>query len=58
MNPKKCCVAILAASLVMSLPAWADDTFYVNPGDGADANAGTMEKPFKTLPAAADRVND
>jgi predicted dinucleotide-binding enzyme len=34
------------------------ETFYVNPETGADTNAGTKEKPFKTLPAAADRVND
>ena len=36
----------------------ADDTFYVNPEKGSNANPGTMEKPFKTLPAAADRVNE
>ena len=42
-------MAILAASLLMSRPVCADDTFYVNPEKGADANPGTKDKPFKTL---------
>jgi len=39
-------------------PIWGDDTFYVNPATGSDANSGTKDKPFRTLPAAADRVNE
>ena len=54
MNPKISCVAILAVSLLMSRPVWADDTFYVNPEKGADANPGTKDKPFKTVLSDAD----
>lgn len=56
---KSICTALLLAVALAAPGRAADgDTFYVNPETGADANPGTKEKPFKTLPAAADRVNE
>jgi hypothetical protein len=50
---------LLAAAFVASPVGAADgETFCVNPETGADTNPGTKDKPFKTLPAAADRVNE
>ncbi len=56
---KPICTALLLA-VSFAAPVHADDgkTFYVNPETGADTNTGTQEKPFKTLPAAADRLNE
>lgn len=53
-----CATLLLAAFLAPPVGAADGETFYVNPETGADANPGTKEKPFKTLPAAADRVNE
>lgn len=48
-------MAFAAASVVRPADG---ETFYVNQQTGADTNPGTKEKPFKTLPRAADRVNE
>jgi hypothetical protein len=57
---KPICTALLLAIafIAPSVQAADGETFYVNPETGADTNPGTKEKPFKTLPGAADRVNE
>ena len=60
MRPTLRTACLLLATAFIAPPVGAADfeTFHVNPETGADTNPGTKEKPFKTLPAAADRVNE
>lgn len=60
MRPILRTAGLLLAAAFLAPPVGAADgeTFYVNPETGTDTNPGTKEKPFKTLPAAADRVNE
>jgi hypothetical protein len=51
------CLLFVAAFVASRVGLAHGETFYVNPKNGADTNPGTMDKPFKSLPGAADRVN-
>ncbi len=60
MRPILRTLSLLLSALFVAPPVGAadDTTFHVNPQTGADANPGTKEKAFKTLPAAIDRINE
>lgn len=50
-------ILVAVAMIAPSIAGAEGETFHVNPETGSDTNPGTKEKPFKTVPAAADRVN-
>jgi hypothetical protein len=52
------CLLLAPAFVTPPVSAADGETFFVNPETGADTNPGTKEKPFRTFPAAADRVNE